>query len=83
VKNGILTEPADAFDQPFWDSVRQEVAQKAQWIRRQGFFGAAMLPWNELEYSAGPVKKMKALQSRFTLERDGEPVKRASDSEKD
>jgi len=83
VKNGILTEPADAFDQPFWDAVRHEVAQKAQWIRRQGFFGAAMLPWNELEYSAGPVKKMKALQSRFTLERDGEPMEGAAGSQKD
>jgi hypothetical protein len=42
-----------------------------------------MLPWNELEYSAGPVKKMKALQSRFTLERDGEPVEGAAGSQKD
>jgi fructose 1,6-bisphosphate aldolase/phosphatase len=72
VKNGLLTEPADAFDQPFWDAVRNEVAQKAQWIRRQGFFGAAMLPWNELEYAAGPVKKMEALQGRYRFEKDGE-----------
>jgi fructose 1,6-bisphosphate aldolase/phosphatase len=72
VKDGILTEPADCFDQPFWDSIRAEVAQKAQWIRRQGFFGAAMLPWNELEYAAGPVKKMETMQSRFKLEKDGE-----------
>ncbi|MFP3870575.1 MAG: fructose 1,6-bisphosphatase [Syntrophobacteria bacterium] len=70
VKNGLLTEPADTFDQPFWDAVREEVAQKAQWIRRQGFFGAAMLPWQELEYSAGPVKKMNALQSRFRFEKE-------------
>jgi fructose 1,6-bisphosphatase len=74
VKNGILIEPADAFDQPSWDVVRQEVAENAQWIRRRGFFGAAMLPWNELEYSAGPVKKMKALQSHFRLEKEAEPV---------
>lgn len=72
VKDGILTEPADAFDQPFWDSVRAEVAQKAQWIRRQGFFGAAMLPWHELEYAAGPVKKMEAMQRHFKFEKDGE-----------
>lgn len=72
VKDGILTEPVDCFDQPFWDSIRVEVAQKAQWIRRQGFFGAAMLPWNELEYAAGPVKKMETMQSRFKIEKDGE-----------
>lgn len=72
VKDGILTEPADVFDQPFWDYVRNEVSQKARWIRRQGFFGAAMLPWQELEYAAGPVNKMDAMQSRFKLEKDGE-----------
>jgi hypothetical protein len=31
-----------------------------------------MLPWNELEYAAGPVKKMETMQSRFKLEKDGE-----------
>jgi fructose 1,6-bisphosphate aldolase/phosphatase len=72
IKNGLLTEAADAFDQPLWDAVRAEVAQKAQWIRRQGFFGAAMLPWQELEYAAGPVKKMESLQSRFRFEREEE-----------
>jgi hypothetical protein len=31
-----------------------------------------MLPWNELEYAAGPVKKMEALQGRYRFEKDGE-----------
>jgi fructose 1,6-bisphosphate aldolase/phosphatase len=66
VRNGKLTEPADAFDQPFWDWVRDQVSQKAQDIRRQGFSGCAMLPYSELEYG-GIVEKMKKLDGKFTV----------------
>ena len=68
VKNGKLTEPADAFDQPFWDWVRDQVSQKALDIRRQGFSGCAMLPYSELEYG-GIVEKMKKLDGKFTVRR--------------
>jgi len=44
------TEPADTFDHPFWDYVRDKVARKAIELREQGFSGAAMLPYSELEY---------------------------------
>ncbi|MBZ9571893.1 fructose 1,6-bisphosphatase [Patescibacteria group bacterium] len=66
VKNGKLTEPADAFDQPFWDYVRKKVAKKAEEIRRQGFYGAAMLPYSELEYG-GIVETLKKLEKRFVI----------------
>ncbi len=66
MKNGKLTEPADAFDQPFWDWVRDQVSQKAQEIRRQGFSGCAMLPYSELEYG-GIVEKMKKLDGKFKV----------------
>jgi fructose 1,6-bisphosphate aldolase/phosphatase len=66
MKNGILTEPADAFDQPFWDWVRDQVSQKALDIRRQGFSGAAMLHYKELEYG-GIVEKMKKLDGKFRV----------------
>jgi len=66
VKNGKLTEPADAFDQPFWDWVRDQVAQKSLDIRRQGFSGCAMLPYSELEYG-GIVEKMKKLEDKFKI----------------
>jgi fructose 1,6-bisphosphate aldolase/phosphatase len=66
VRNGKLTEPADAFDQPFWDWVRDQVSQKAQEIRRQGFSGCAMLPYSELEYG-GIVEKMKKLDGKFSV----------------
>lgn len=64
VHEGMLTEAVDAFAHPFWDSVRGTVANKAMGMRRQGFFGAAMLPMSELEYT-GIMEKLKALDERF------------------
>jgi fructose 1,6-bisphosphate aldolase/phosphatase len=64
VHNGNFTEPADAFDHPFWNYVREKVARKAIEIREQGFSGAAMLPYSELEYG-GIVEKMKRLDKLF------------------
>ena len=61
---GILTEPADCFSSPFWDTVRDNVSRKALEMRRQGFFGAAMLPMNELEYT-GIVERLDELRDRF------------------
>ena len=66
VHNGKFTEPADAFDHPYWDWVRNKVAQKATDIRQQGFSGAAMLPYSELEYG-GIVDKMKILDKKFVV----------------
>ncbi len=66
VKDGKLTEPADAFDQPFWDYVRNKASQKAEEIRRQGFYGQAMLPFSELEYT-GIMETLKELEKRFTI----------------
>jgi len=66
VHNGKLTEPADAFDHPYWDYVRTNVSRKATEIRQQGFSGAAMLPYSELEYG-GIVKKMDDLGPRFRV----------------
>ena len=64
MRAGQLTEPADAFAHPFWDAVRLRVADKALEMRRQGFFGAAMLPMSELEYT-GVVEMLAALEPRF------------------
>jgi fructose 1,6-bisphosphate aldolase/phosphatase len=64
VHEGHLTESVDAFDHPFWDHVRGEVSRKAIEIRKQGFFGNAMLPFNELEYG-GIVEKLGQLDDRF------------------
>ena len=59
----------DAFAHPFWNTVRNTVANKTMGMRRQGFFGAAMLPMSELEYT-GIMEKLKVLDTRFQLRRD-------------
>jgi fructose 1,6-bisphosphate aldolase/phosphatase len=71
VHNGKLTEPLDAFAHPFWNTVRDKVADKAVEMRRQGFFGAAMLPMSELEYT-GIMEKLTVLDKRFTVRQGGE-----------
>jgi fructose 1,6-bisphosphate aldolase/phosphatase len=63
---GRLTEAVDAFAHPFWNKVRDTVSEKAIGMRRQGFFGAAMLPMSELEYT-GIMEKLDALQERFVV----------------
>lgn len=64
--NGKFTEPVDAFAHPFWDSVRDKVSNKAMDMRQQGFFGAAMLPMSELEYT-GIMQKLAELDNKFVL----------------
>ena len=66
VHQGKFTEPADAFEHPFWDYVREKVSRKAVELREQGFSGAAMLPYSELEYG-GIVEKMKRLDKVFKV----------------
>jgi fructose 1,6-bisphosphate aldolase/phosphatase len=66
IRDGKLTEMIDAFDHPFWDRVRDHVADKAMDMRKQGFFGAAMLPMNELEYT-GIMEKLAVLEKRFAV----------------
>lgn len=66
IKEGKLTEPADVFDHPFWEHVRGQISEKAAAIRRQGFSGAAMLPFSELEYG-GVVEKLNKLEKKFKL----------------
>lgn len=63
---GRLTEAVDAFAHPFWETVRDNVSNKAMEMRRQGFFGAAMLPMSELEYT-GITEKLHVLDKKFTL----------------
>ncbi|HWR73133.1 MAG TPA: fructose 1,6-bisphosphatase, partial [Nitrospirota bacterium] len=69
VHNGKLTGPLDAFDHPFWDSVRAKVSAKAEDMRRQGFFGAAMVPMQELEYT-GIMEKLAVLEKRFAVRQE-------------
>jgi fructose 1,6-bisphosphate aldolase/phosphatase len=49
----------DFFDNPAWDEVRRVAQRKAIEMRSQGWSGAAMLPYSELEYgvSATPCRR--------------------------
>ncbi|MDR7393627.1 MAG: fructose-1,6-bisphosphatase [Armatimonadota bacterium] len=69
---GRLSQPVDLFSDPFWGTVRDRVAEKAMEMRKQGFFGPAMLPYSELEYG-GIVARMERLENEFIV-RESEPV---------
>jgi len=56
----------DFFDNPAWDHVRQLAQRKAIEMRSQGWSGAAMLPYGELEYS-GFRQSIGDLVERFTF----------------
>jgi fructose 1,6-bisphosphate aldolase/phosphatase len=57
---------ADFFDNPSWDHVRLHAQQKGIEMRSQGWSGAAMLPYTELEYS-GFRQSVTNLVSQFTF----------------
>jgi fructose 1,6-bisphosphate aldolase/phosphatase len=49
---GQLAEGVDVFGNVVWDATRLKAQEKAAELRQQGFVGPAMLPIQELEYSA-------------------------------
>jgi len=51
-KKGKLSDRVDIFGDVAWDYTRLKAQRKAEDIRQQGFVGPAMLPIQELEYSA-------------------------------
>lgn len=65
-REGRLSERVDVFGEPVWDEARRRAQQKADEIRRQGFVGAAMLPIQELEYSAFRTS-LAQLDKRFAV----------------
>jgi len=68
-REGRLSERVDVFGNVAWDETRRKAQRKADEIRRQGFVGAAMLPMQELEYSAFR-DTLERLEGRFER-RDG------------
>lgn len=65
---GKLTAMTDLFTDPFWHHVRDQVAAKAMEMRKQGFFGPAMLSMSELEYG-GIVARLNRLEREFAVEK--------------
>jgi fructose 1,6-bisphosphate aldolase/phosphatase len=66
-REGALSERVDIFGNPVWDHTRLTAQRKADELRRQGFVGPAMLPIQELEYSAFR-ESLEALEGRFRVE---------------
>jgi len=69
ISNGKLVgiegvEPADLFDDPFWDFSRQIASMIAIYMRTMGEFMPARLEAAELEYTTLP-EILKRLESRF------------------
>jgi fructose 1,6-bisphosphate aldolase/phosphatase len=64
---GKLSAGVDVFGNPVWDATRLKAQRKADEMRRQGFVGPAMLPIQELEYSAFR-HSLAELEARFTLQ---------------
>lgn len=62
----------DFFDNPAWDEVRQRAQRKAIEMRSQGWSGAAMLPYSELEYG-GFRDTVSTLLERFRLREERKP----------
>ena len=69
VHEGKLTEGVDLFDQPFWDHIRTKAAQKTLDLRSQGFYGPAMGPMDELEYT-GVMENLKRLDKKFVVRKN-------------
>jgi fructose 1,6-bisphosphate aldolase/phosphatase len=66
-KKGYFSDAyVDFFDNPVWDVVRQRAQEKGLDMRSQGWSGAAMLPYTELEYG-GFRDTVTALVDRFAF----------------
>lgn len=63
---GKLSERVDVFGNVAWDASRLKAQRRAEEIRQQGFVGAAMLPTQELEYSAFR-DSLAALEAEFQV----------------
>lgn len=63
----------DFFDNPAWDEVRSRAQRKALEMRSQGWSGAAMLPYSELEYG-GFRDTVGELVERFKMREACEPA---------
>jgi fructose 1,6-bisphosphate aldolase/phosphatase len=65
-REGKLSEGVDVFGNVAWDRTRFKAQEKADELRRQGFVGPAMLPIQELEYSAFR-QSLAELEEQFEL----------------
>lgn len=62
----LLTDAVDVFDHPFWNHAAHQIAEKTLSIRRQGFFGNAMLSFDELSQS-DIINIIRELDDHFVM----------------
>jgi len=72
-KDGHLSEGVDMFGNVAWDATRLKAQRKAEELRQQGFVGPAMLPVQELEYSAFR-QSLADLDAQFHLQEVEQPL---------
>ncbi len=65
-KDGRLSESVDVFGNVVWDATRLKAQRRGEEMRQQGFVGAAMLPTEELEYSAFR-ESLAELEAEFSV----------------
>ncbi len=70
---GRLSEGVDVFGNIAWEATRLKAQQKAAEMRQQGFVGPAMLPIQELEYSAFR-HSLADLEEEFRVRGESVPV---------
>lgn len=66
-KDGQLSEGVDIFGNLVWDDARLRAQRRGMEMRQQGFVGPAMLPFDELEYTAF-ADTVESLRERFEVE---------------
>jgi fructose 1,6-bisphosphate aldolase/phosphatase len=71
-KDGQLSEGVDMFGNVAWDATRLKAQRKAEELRQQGFVGPAMLPVQELEYSAFR-QSLADLEAQFHMQEMTQP----------
>jgi len=64
LRKGKLTEPVDLFDDPAYDSIRQQAQHITHYMRSMGPFEPHRLPMADMEYTTLPGI-MKKLSTRF------------------
>jgi fructose 1,6-bisphosphate aldolase/phosphatase len=85
-RNGRFSDSyIDFFDNPVWDVVRNRAQEKGIDMRSQGWSGAAMLPYTELEYggfrdTVGGLLERFAFRDEHKAETPSEVASGDSDS---
>lgn len=72
-RQGKLSAGVDVFGNVVWDATRLKAQRKAEEMRQQGFVGPAMLPIQELEYSAFR-DSLASLEAEFQLREQAVPA---------